>query len=254
MRNRERGNKGIVMTSLIKRVGATLLDLALPARCPGCGTIVDTLDAFCVECWQQVEWLGQGCQSCGLPLEATEIETCARCMAKPPQIARTRAAVAYGDIARGIVLKLKYSRKVALSRTMARYMAPMLDAADDAILVPVPLHRARLWQRGFNQSTLVARQLARATGRDARNDLLRRQRRTRPLKGMGASQRRREVARAFAVARPEVIAGREIVLVDDVLTTGSTAEACARSLLQAGAARVQLLCFARVIRPWSLES
>jgi ComF family protein len=242
------------MASLIKRLGAAILDFALPARCPGCGTIVDTLDAFCVDCWQQVEWLGQGCASCGLPLEATDIETCARCMAQPPKIARIRAAVAYGDIARGIVLKLKYSRKVALSRTMARYMAPMFEAADDAILVPVPLHRARLWQRGFNQSALVARQLATATGREARNDLLRRQRRTRPLKGMGASQRRREVARAFAVPRPEAVIGREIVLIDDVLTTGSTAEACAKSLLQAGAARVQLLCFARVIRPWSLES
>lgn len=240
--------------NLLTRAREAVLDFALPARCPGCGTIVETLDGFCVDCWQQVEWLGQGCASCGLPLEATDIETCGRCMTKPPRIARTRAAMAYGDIARGIVLKLKYSRKVALSRTMARYMAPMLDAADDALLVPVPLHRARLWQRGFNQSTLVARQLAKTTGREARNDLLRRQRRTRPLKGMGASQRRREVARAFAVARPEAVAGREIVLVDDVLTTGSTAEACARTLLQAGAARVQLLCFARVIRPWSLES
>jgi ComF family protein len=241
-------------TDLLRRAGQAVIDFALPARCPGCGTIVDTLDAFCVDCWQQVEWLGQGCASCGLPLEATDIETCARCMAQPPRIARIRAAVAYGDIARGIVLKLKYSRKVALSRTMARYMAPMLEAGADAILVPVPLHRGRLWQRGFNQSSLVARQLAKATGREARNDLLRRSRRTRPLKGMGASQRRREVARAFAVTHPEKVAGREIVLVDDVLTTGSTAEACARTLLRAGAARVQLLCFARVIRPWSLES
>ena len=237
------------------RLVLPLLDFALPPRCGGCGTIVDQVDSFCAGCWKQLEFLGPGgCLRCGLPLEATEAETCAACLARPPRLDRIRAAVAYGDISRGIAIRLKYGRKVALARTMSRYMQPLVgELPGDSVLVPVPLHRWRLWGRGFNQSAIVARDLSRRTGLPVSVDALRRTRSTPPLKGMGMRQRRRTVAGAFRARRPSELQGRTVVLIDDVLTTGSTAEACARALRKAGASRVDLVSWARVIRPSHLD-
>jgi ComF family protein len=233
-----------------------VLDFALPPRCGGCGAIVDDVDSFCAECWRKLEFLGPGgCSRCGLPLEATDVETCGRCLAKPPRLDRIRAAVAYDDISRSIAMRLKYGRKVALARTMSRYMQPLVgNPSPDAILVPVPLHRWRLWGRGFNQSAMVAKELSRRTGIPVSVDVLRRTRATPPLKGMNMNQRRRVVAGAFRAASEAELRGREVVLVDDVLTTGSTANACARVLKRAGAARVELISWARVVRPSRIDA
>lgn len=198
-----------------------------------------------------MEFLGNGgCITCGLPLEGTEAEHCAVCLAKPPRIARTRAAVAYDDVTRGVALRLKYGRKVALAGTMARYMSPLIDCSGEPpLLVPVPLHRSRLWGRGFNQSVLVAKQLSKRLGIPSDARLIERTKRTPLLKGLSHDQRRRAVAGAFKVRRREGVDGRTIILVDDVLTTGSTADACAKALVKAGATRVELVSWARVVRP-----
>jgi ComF family protein len=238
---------------VVARLLRQLLDFALPPRCGGCGSIVDEVDSFCSDCWRKLEFLQGGCSTCGLPLKATDSELCGACLAKPPRLDRIRAAVAYDDISRSIALRLKYGRKIALARTMSRYMQPLVgDQATQAVLVPVPLHRGRLWRRGFNQSAIVARELSKRTGLPIAVDALRRVKRTPALKGLNMRQRRRAVAGAFR-ANPEVpIEGRSIILIDDVMTTGSTANACARALKRAGAARVDLISWARVVRPTQL--
>jgi ComF family protein len=235
----------------LQGVSKLLLDFALPPRCAGCGDVNEEVGAFCPGCWAKLEWLGNaGCQRCGLPLAGTEAEICGRCLADPPKIDRIRAAVAYDDIPRSVALRLKYGRKVALAETMARYMMPLRsDWDEDALLVPVPLHRWRLWGRGFNQSALVASVLGRRWGLRVAPAGLRRVKRTQPLKGMNHSQRRKAMAGAFKASSDLELRGKTIILIDDVLTSGSTAEGCARALRRAGAGRVELICWARVVRP-----
>ena len=180
-------------TRPVRDLGKLLLDFALPARCAGCADVIDEVGAFCPTCWGAMEWLGNsGCQQCGLPLEGTEADTCGRCLADPPKLDRMRAAVAYDDLPRSIALRLKYGGKVALARTMARYMSPLRgDWESSSVLIPVPLHRWRLWRRGFNQSSLVAQELSKSWGLATERRLLRRVKRTQPLKGMNHAQRRK---------------------------------------------------------------
>jgi ComF family protein len=226
------------------------LDFALPPRCAGCGTIVGEVHSFCPDCWRRIEFLGDsGCSTCGLPLQGTEATSCGACLARPPRIARTRAAVAYDELSRGLAIRLKYGRKVAIARTMARYMAPLVARGDNRVLVPVPLHRTRLWQRGFNQSALVAREIARRLGIAADPFLIRRIKRTPPLKGMSPLQRRKAVATAFKVPDRSAVKGRTIILVDDVLTTGEHGRGLRAHPQTGRSSRIELVSWARVVRP-----
>jgi ComF family protein len=141
-------------------------------------------------------------------------------------------------------MRLKYGRKIALARTMAAQMKrPLADLSPEATLVPVPLHRWRLWRRGFNQSLLIAR----ALGREVDPDLIRRTRATPRLKGLNPAERRATVRGVFALRDGAKVKNRDFILVDDVITTGATAQACARVLRKAGAAKVELLAFTRVL-------
>jgi ComF family protein len=230
---------------------AKLIALALPPRCPGCGEVVDADHRFCAACWGGLTLIAPPwCATCHLPFEIDrgDAAQCGACLADPPIHDGVRAAVAYGAVARTLALRLKYGGRIGFAQTAARMMARVMP--DDAdLLVPVPLHRWRIWGRGFNQAALIARGLSRASGVPVAPDLLRRTRATPVLRGMGARARAKAVAGVFALAPGSVgqLRDRHVVLVDDVHTSGATGAACVRVLKRAGAARVTILCWARVI-------
>ncbi len=169
----------------------------------------------------------------------------------PPAYHRARAAVRYDDIARAMVHALKYGDRIDLAPTMGRWMAragrELLADAD--ALIPVPLHWRRLWARRFNQSALLAQAISRETGVAVADSALKRVKATAQQVGLSQSERAENVQGAFRVPpdRKAEVAGRSVVLVDDVLTSGATSDACARALLRAGARNVDLVVFARVV-------
>lgn len=231
-------------------MGSAALAFALPPRCPGCGAVTEADHAFCTGCWQGLDFLAHpACGTCGAPCDYDEgADTrCAACLARPPALDGMRAAVAYDAVPRRIALRLKHGRRPGLAETIARRLERLVDAADTPPLIaPVPLHRWRIWSRGYNQSALIGRALARRTGLPFVPDLLVRRRATPSLRGLGRSERRQAVHDAFAVPPGHAITGAAVLLIDDVFTTGATANACARALKAAGAGDVRLLCWARV--------
>ncbi len=195
------------------------------------------------------------CRRCGVPFaqagEAGPGGCCARCVAAPPAFGVARAALRYDEGAKRLILPLKHGGRVELAlplaRQMARAGAALLAEAD--VLVPVPPHRLRLLARRYDQAALLARHLAGLAGLPWLPRGLRRLRRTAPLADRGAAERARVVAGAFVLGPGAPVAGRRVVLVDDVVTSGATAEACARVLLAGGAASVAVLAAARVPDP-----
>lgn len=237
-------------------VGAAVVDAVLPPRCAACRSVTASDAGFCPDCWARLDFLiGPACSRCDVPFETPQGEgaLCGRCMAEPPPYSRVHVPLAYGEVSRSIVMRLKYGRRTGFARLMARMIAGTVQRAviadDIPLIVPVPLHRWRLWSRGFNQSAEVGKHLSRLTGWPIAVDPLIRHRRTPPLRGLGRTARARTVSGAFA-ARPDardLLAGRRIILIDDVFTTGATAAACAKVLLRAGASAVEVAAFARVV-------
>lgn len=234
---------------LLKGALRPMVDYALPPRCPGCGAIVGEDFAFCLSCWGGMEFLGAPCCArCGLPFphDMGEGAECGACMADPPAWDGARAVLAYGDVARTVALRLKYGRRIGMARLIARQMLRHVGD-EEAVIVPVPLHRWRLWQRGFNQSALIADHLGRMTGWPVDKRALQRVKRTAPLRGMNPAQRARTVRGAFALGKGQALRGRRVLLIDDIHTSGATAAACAKQLKRGGAGQVHLLCWARVL-------
>lgn len=226
-------------------------DLALPPRCPACGTIIGTQGHFCAACWQRLTFLGPPwCAGCNVPLpdSRTDGALCATCLAAPPRHAGVRAAVGYGDVARTLALRLKYSGRTGDADVAARLMVRHLPNAA-SLLVAVPLHRWRLWSRGYNQAGLIVDALVRRTGITAAHDVIERHRSTPVLRDRSPRERRRAVQGAFRL-RPGArarLAGAQVVLVDDVYTTGATTHACVAVLLAGGASQVTILAWARAL-------
>ncbi|WP_146130830.1 double zinc ribbon domain-containing protein [Sphingopyxis lindanitolerans] len=250
---------GQALRRILRTAGRAALDYALPPRCPGCGVIVGEDRQFCLTCWSSLHFLdGPACARCSIPLPTAlpgVVVECGACMADAPPFDGAPAAVAYGPVARTVALRLKYGRRTGHARLMAQLMARPLaglgegGAGEAMLLVPVPLHRWRLWSRGFNQAALVADALARLTGAAHDPHLLVRARATAMLRGKGRRERERIVAGAFALA-PDArarAAGRHLVLIDDVHASGATLRAAARALRRSGAARISALSWARVV-------
>ncbi|WP_243442640.1 ComF family protein [Sandarakinorhabdus sp. AAP62] len=229
-----------------------VIDVVLPPRCPACGEIVDGDDRFCAACFGQLQALGPPqCACCGIPLphEGDIAAQCGACLGEPPPFQRARAPFTYGGPTRHLVLALKHGRRLHLARMMARAMLRVAgDLPEDAVIVPVPSHALRLWQRGFNQAAEIARQLSRQSGRPLAVDALARIRATPSTKGLTRKARQKNVQGAFRVAHADQIKGRTVVLIDDVMTTGATVSACAAKLARAGARQVEVLTYARAVR------
>lgn len=197
---------------------------------------------------------GAVCDRCGvpMPLDLDEAQMCVPCIARPPRWNRARAAMVYDTASRRAVFDLKRSGRrdglAILSRWMEQAGRELLSDAD--IIVPVPLHYRRLVQRGYNQSGWLAQFLGRRAGVSVSVDALKRTRNTPSQGGRNAKARRRNVAAAFAVRKSRLakLNGKRVLLVDDVLTTGATVGACVRALRAAGAAQVDVLVLARVVR------
>lgn len=245
-----RGGMGIrALLAAGLAAGDRIVRFALPPRCPGCGVVTPNDHDFCLACWSALDFLDDPlCARCGDPFEIDPGPgaLCGACHAVLPAIDGMRAAVRYGPIARRIALRLKYGRRPGFAQTMARHMRRHI--APDALIVPVPLHRGRIWRRGYNQAALIARALARPDNVPIAIDLIERRKPTPVLRGLGPSARLKAVRGAFALKPGAEVKGRAILLVDDVYTTGATVNACAALLKRAGAANVKVLCWARVVR------
>lgn len=233
---------------------APLVDLVYPPRCPICGEGVGRHGGLCLTCWRELVIPSEPCCTrCSRPFApgAQEGQVCAPCLADPPRHDGVFAATLYNEPSRRLVLAFKHGGKIGLAPLLARLIAARLPepTGDRPILVPVPLHRWRLWKRGYNQSALLARELGRLGKGAFVPDALLRKKATPSLGGLGRKARERALSGAIGVSPRHLsrIKGVDIVLVDDVLTSGTTADACVSALFKSGARSVKIACFARVM-------
>lgn len=232
------------------------LDVALPPLCPACRAPLGDGVGLCASCWSKLSFIEKPfCARLGIPFtyDPGPGLLSMEAIASPPAYERARAAVRYDDIARALVHAFKYGDRLDLAPMLARWMARAgseLTREADA-LVPVPLHWRRLWSRRFNQSAALAGAIGQSCGVPVLYETLKRIRATPQQVGLSKPQRAENVQGAFRVPpeRKAEVAGRRLVLIDDVLTSGATVDTCARALLRAGAKQVDVLVFARVVAP-----
>lgn len=251
--------QGGTVIGWLRRSARTALDAVLPPQCLLCAAAVEATGSLCATCWGKIVWLGPPhCACCGLPFEfdaapAGEALLCGACLAAPPHYARARAVFSYDNTSRDLILAFKHADRLhgapAFGRWLARAGAELL--AEAHVIAPVPLHWTRLAWRRYNQAALLAQAAAMAAGAVCVPDLLERIRRTPSQGDRGPAARRRNVRRAFRLDKRYAgrIHGQRVVLVDDVFTTGATVSECARVLTDEGAAAVDVLTLARVVRP-----
>ena len=229
------------------------VDTLYPPTCLACRAATEAHGVLCPRCWSAMRFIERPyCERLGTPFEQDLGEglISPQAMADPPVFARARAVARFEDgPARQLVHRLKYSDRAELARPIGRWMAragaDILAEAD--CLAPVPLHPLRLWRRRFNQAAMLAREVSRATGKPCDVGVLLRVKATQSQVGLSRAQRAENVQGAFKVAQGAAVKGLNVVLVDDVLTSGATANAASRALVRAGAKRVDVLVFARVV-------
>jgi ComF family protein len=239
----------------VRAVLRTALDLALPPLCPACREPIEGR-GLCPACWSKLSFITRPyCERLGIPFvyDPGPGILSMEAIADPPAYHRARAAVRFDDISRALVHGLKYGDRLELAPMMGRWVShagrELLAEAD--ALVPVPLHWRRLWARRFNQSAMLAAAISAESGVPIAAAALKRVKPTVQQVGLSRSERAQNVQGAFRVSPEDkpAVAGRRLVLVDDVLTSGATVDGCARALLRAGAANVDVLIFARVADP-----
>jgi ComF family protein len=240
--------------ALFARLGTGVVNFVFPPVCRGCGRLTDDAHAVCPSCWAGLPLIERPyCEVLGSPFafDPGEGAVSPEAIADPPVFDRLRSVALHEGIARDLVHGLKYRDRTDLAPMMAEWMIRASDGAVAAadMIVPVPLHAYRLWRRKFNQAAELARAIAERAEKPHRPDALRRIKRTSRQVGLGVRAREDNVRGAFAV--PESVgpdlAGKSIVLVDDVYTTGATVSAATRALKRAGAGDVTVLTFARAL-------
>jgi ComF family protein len=249
-----------------------LINFVYPPQCVACGARMglDAIGQVCEACIALIEPVPEPmCQVCGVPLEPASsfsdtgesqgggaTRWCRACSESPPHFGRARAVARYrpgiseaNQVVPSIIRRHKYGREQSLSRALAQCLGESLPLNGESydLVIPVPLHRRRLRWRGFNQAALLGVAVARKMGCTLDVVTLVRMRDTAPQTSQDSAQRRQNVRGAFAVTRPHRIANRSVLLVDDVMTTGATLDECARTLLAAGARRVDVLTLARAV-------
>lgn len=239
--------------SLLQALDGSLRELCFPAVCLLCRQRLPAFTAIhlCPDCLPRIRPIAAPfCTCCGVPFAGGgNTHYCGPCLTKPPHFSKARAIFRYDDASAALVHALKYGGKTVGRATfcaLAKEALPLADLAAPELILPVPLHRRRLQARGFNQALVLARFLFPQERRRIAVDLLRRSRWTDPQTTLSGRDRRQNLAGAFAVSRPEAIVGRRILLIDDVFTTGTTLNECARVLKDHGAAQVEALTLARV--------
>lgn len=231
-----------------------ILDVFLPPRCLLCGKILSGENGLCEECFAKINFIGAPyCHKCGHPLPAgTNAVSCARCVSDDKNPFRMqRARVCYDEGSRPLLINFKFFDKTENAAFLARWLYAaahdILEAGAD-VLIPVPLHHARLRHRRYNQAALLCKELGKLSGLPVDYTALVRHKNTKPQVECSASTRVHNVKNAFSVKHPERIAGRRIILIDDVMTTGSTLKECGMVLLASGAQSVDALTVAAVIQ------
>jgi ComF family protein len=244
------------LTAWGKNQWRRVIDFLVPPKCLVCREPVGEPASLCQSCWDTLKYIDAPvCNVLGVPFAYDQGEGAVSpaALADPPLWDRARAAVAFDDASRRIVHALKYrdtqEAGLFMARLMGRAGRQIIEEAD--VIIPVPLHRFRLWQRRFNQAAILSQQISSQFSKSYRTDLLQRSKASRSQVGLSFDERRKNVAKVFQVT-PEGagdLAGCKVLLVDDVLTTGATAGSCAAVLKKAGAAQVDVLAFALVLEP-----
>lgn len=231
-----------------------LLNFLFPPACPLCDTPVSTHGELCAECWTAINWIDNPkCVKCGYPfpadLDLGDAPLCPVCAAGKSELDWIRSACVYDDASRGAMLPFKHAGKINYAKFMSRAMIWALrDINMDAdIVMPVPLARRRLFKRGYNQATLLARPIARIYGIKMDLDSVRRKYRD-DMGHKNARERAENIRGVFSVVNPDKIRGKKILLVDDVMTSGATFSELRRVLIHAGAHAVYGVSFCRVVR------
>ncbi len=233
----------------------TALHVVFPPRCVGCGVFVDTDFQLCGSCWVKTPFItGLVCDHCGVPLPGSAVDSvlCDDCMQTPRPWTAGRAALLYQDTARRMVLGLKHGGRLDVARASVGWLERAAQdlLRPDMVIVPIPLHWSRLFKRTFNQSAVLASALARRTGHDFYPDILVRHKRTAALDHKSVVDRFAVLENAMYVPtkKHDLIKGRPVLLVDDVMTSGATFTAATHSCYAAGASDVFVLSLARVAK------